>query len=220
MGGLSLLAGVVALLPVIRADRSQWLAGYAEVAESLTIPTVVAFVALVLGATGVGDEREDWTILYLAASPVARVRLVLHWVLASWCASLALLVPAVAGAAVLGLRGGMGARGVVWLVVAVAVAALAYCALAALLALLVRRAIILGMLYIVLWEGTIATFAGSADKLSLGAYGRRLVAQGVPTAETFRVPGVSVVTALVVPLAVAVAATWLGGRRLSRMELP
>ena len=46
---------------------------YAEITESLTIPTVVAFVALVLGASVVGDEREDWTILYLAATPVPRV---------------------------------------------------------------------------------------------------------------------------------------------------
>ena len=65
-----------------------------------------------------------------------------------------------------------------------------------------------------LWEATIATFADSADKLSLGAYGRRLVAAGVPDAETFRVPPVGAVTAVIVLLAVAAAGIWLGGRRL------
>ncbi|MFN8123580.1 MAG: hypothetical protein U0237_14245 [Thermoleophilia bacterium] len=220
LGVLSVIAGAIAVLIRVRADEFRWLDRYAEVTESLTIPTVVAFVALVLGASVVGDEREDWTILYLAATPVSRVRLAGAWVLAAWLMALVLLVPATAGAAWLGLGGGMGARGLLWLVVAVALASLAYAALGVLLALLVRRAIILGLLYIVLWEATIATFADSADKLSLGAYGRRLVAEGVPGAEEFRVPPVGAVTAVVVLIAVSAVGVWAGGRRLSRMELP
>lgn len=220
MGALSVVAGLLALVVLARVDTDLRLDRYAEIAESLVIPTVTAFIALVMGATAVGDEREERTILYLAATPVARVRLVAEWVLAAWAVSLLLMVPAVAGVATLGLAGGMGAQGLVWLCVAVAASALAYAALAALLALLVRRAIIVGMLYIVLWEATVATFAESADKLSLGAYGRRLVAAGVPDAKTFRVPDVATVTALIVLLVVAALATWLGARRLSRMELP
>lgn len=220
LGVLSVLAGAIALIIRVRAEEFRWLDRYAEITESLTVPTVVAFVALVLGASVVGDEREDWTILYLTATPVPRIRLVAAWVLSAWAMAMVLLVPAAAGAAVLGLSGGMGARGLFWLVMALGLASLAYAALGVLLALLVRRAIILGLLYIVLWEATIATFADSADKLSLGAYGRRLVAAGVPDAETFRVPPVGAVTAVIVLLAVAAAGIWLGGRRLGRMELP
>lgn len=220
LGVLSVLAGGIALVIRFRAEEFRWLDRYAEVTESLTVPTVVAFVALVLGASVVGDEREDWTILYLAATPVPRIRLVAAWVLSAWAMAMLLLVPAGAGAAFLGLSGGMGARGLFWLVMALGLASLAYAALGVLLALLVRRAIILGLLYIVLWEATIATFADSADKLSLGAYGRRLVAAGVPDADTFRVPPVGAATAVIVLLAVAAAGIWLGGRRLGRMELP
>jgi ABC-2 type transport system permease protein len=220
LGALSVAAGLLALVILARAAADVRLDRYAEIAESLVIPTVVAFVALVLGATAVGDEREERTILYFAATPVARLRLVAEWVLAAWAASLLVLAPAVAGTATLGLAAGMGARGLVWLVVAVAASALAYTALAALLALLIRRAIIVGMLYIVLWEATVATFAKSADKLSLGAYGRRLVAAGVPDAETFRVPDVSAWVALLVLVATSALAVWLGSRRLARMELP
>ncbi len=220
LGALSVAAGALALVILLRAEEFRWIDRYAEITESLTIPTVVAFVALVLGASVVGDEREDWTILYLAATPVPRIRLVAAWVLAAWVMSLVLLIPATAGAAWLGLAGGMGARGLVWLLVATSLAALAYTAFGVLLALLVRRAIILGLLYIVLWEATIATFADSADKLSLGAYGRRLVAEGVPGAEEFRVPPVGVTPAVIVLLVFAGAGIWLGGRRLGRMELP
>lgn len=220
MGALSLVAGAIAVLIRFRADAFALPERYADFSESLLVPTIVAFVALVMGATVVADEREEWTVLYIAATPVARVRIVAEWVLGAWCMALILLLPAVAGAAVLGWAGGIGVRGLAWLLVAVAVVSLAYCALAGLLALLVRRAIILGMLYIVLWEGTIATFAKSADRFSLGAYGRRLVAEGIPGVRQFQVPDVGVWTAVLVPVAVTVAAVWLGGRRLSRMELP
>lgn len=220
MGALSAVAGSLGVVLLLRVEESDRLDRYAELAESLTIPTIVAFVALVLGATAVGDERDERTILYLAATPIARVRLVISWVAAAWVMAMILLLPAVIGTAVLGLAGDMGARGFAMLVVAVALAALAYTTLAALLALLVRRAIIIGMLYIVLWEGTVATFAESADQVSLGAYGRRLVAAGVPDAEAFGVPTVGAWPALIVLIVVSGAAVWLGGRRLSRMELP
>ena len=39
---------------------------------------------------------------------------------------------------------------------------------------------VIGVLYILLWEGSIATFAASAGKLSIAAYGRALVAEAAP----------------------------------------
>ena len=40
----------------------------------------------------------------------------------------------------------------------------------------------IGVIYILLWEGSIATFAASAAKLSIAAYGRALVAERLPQA--------------------------------------
>ena len=37
--------------------------------QQLFVPTVAAFVALVIGVSAIGDEREDGTILYLVATP-------------------------------------------------------------------------------------------------------------------------------------------------------
>lgn len=220
LGALSVLTGLLAFLIRRNTDTVVHLDRYAEISESLIIPTVVAFVALVLGASTVSDEREEWTIFYFMATPLSRVRLMGEWVIAAWVASLAMLVPAFLGAAALGLSGEMGVRGLIWLVISMALVALVYCAVAGLLALLTRRAIIIGMLYIVLWEGSVASFAASADRLSLGAYGRRLLAEGVPGAKTFQVPDINAVVALIVLLAVSATAVWLGGRRLSSMELP
>ena len=58
-------------------------------------------------------------------------------------------------------------------------AALCYCAAAAWLAMVVRRPVVIGVLYILLWEGSIATFAASADRFSIAAYGRAIAVEGV-----------------------------------------
>ena len=61
-------------------------------------------------------------------------------------------------------------------------ASLAYCAAASWLSLKTRRPIVIGVIYILLWEGSIATFAVSAAKLSISAYGRAFVAHALPQA--------------------------------------
>ena len=39
----------------------------------------------------------------------------------------------------------------------------------------------IGLIYVLFWEGSIATFAPSARWLSLGAYARAVVAGGLPS---------------------------------------
>ena len=73
------------------------------------------------------------------------------------------------------------------------------------------------MLYILLWEGSIANFAPSAHKLSIGAYGKSLVAHALPQgAVATSGPG----TCVVVLAVVAAVGCWFGARLLSRVELP
>lgn len=190
---------------------------WARLVQRLIIPTVAAVIAVVIAASAIGDEREDGTILYLASTPLARGTIMTSQVLASWIASMGLLVPCVlaSGAIALGdrLEGGMLA----WPLAGVALAALAYSALAALLAMVTRRPIVLGILYILLWEGSIATFAASADRLSVAAYGRAIAVEGVVDVNA---PDASTTTSVVVLAVVAAAATWLAAVRLRRTELP
>src|SRR5262249_6198082 len=172
----------------------------------------------VLGVSALGDEREDGTILYLASTPLPRLSIVTAKLLAAWTATAALCLPGLLACVWLtvGLRGGATA----WALAGMLASTLAYCAAFSLLALLVPRPVVVGFLYILFWEGSIATVATAADKLSIGAYGRVLVAQGVPAATQQNVPDVSGTFALVLLLVVAAAAAWLGGGRLRRIELP
>lgn len=206
-------AAVVAVAGADTDPRIFW----ARLAQRLVIPTVTAFVAVVVAAGAVGDEREDGTILYLVSTPLSRAGLIATKVLAAWTASMALLAPSllVAGALALGDR--VEAGMLLWPLAGVALASLAYCAAAVLLAMVSRRPVVLGVLYILLWEGSIATFAASADRLSIAAYGRAIAVEGVVRVNAPELPATA---AAVVLLAVAGASVWLAARRLTRTELP
>ncbi len=66
----------------------------------------------------------------------------------------------------------------------------------------------LGVLYILLWEGSIATFAASADRLSIAAYGRVLAVEGVidVNAPEISAPVAVIVLAIVIAVAIRAAA--------------
>lgn len=221
-GRRTLAIGLLALLPVVAAvvfaarghvaPELFW----AREVQRLIIPTITAFVAVVVGASAIGDDREDGTILYLAATPIPRLTLVLSKLAAAWTASMALLAPVVIASGLIALRGG-GAGQIAWPLAGVALACLGYCAAAGWLAMTVRRPVMVGVLYILLWEGSIATFAASADRFSLAAYGRAVAVEGVIDVNA---PPTSAGVAAIVLVVVGAVAAWAAARRFTRTELP
>ena len=136
---------------------------WARLLQRLVIPTITAFIAIVIGASAIADEREDGTI------PLSRLTIIVTKIAAAWTATLALLVPAVLVSAAIALGGEADTAQIAWPLAGIALAALCYCAVAAWLAMVVRRPVVIGVLYILLWEGSIATFAASADRFSIAA---------------------------------------------------
>jgi ABC-2 type transport system permease protein len=214
---LALAPVLVALIYAVAAKQgAHHIRFYSHMMQELFVPTIAAVVALVIGVSALGDEREDGTIYYLVATPQSRLGLIVTKVAAAWTATLLLLVPSVVVSALLILKGGVDASSILWPVAGVALATLAYCGVAGWLSLRTRRPIVIGVLYILLWEGSIATFAASASKLSIAAYGRALVAERLPEAAA---PVVGPAPAIVVLAAVAAVTCWLGARALVRVEL-
>jgi ABC-2 type transport system permease protein len=217
---LALLAAapvVVALVYALAAKAgAHHFEFYSHLVQDLFVPTIAAVVALVIGVSAIGDERDDGTIYYLVATPQSRLGLIVTKVAAAWTATLVLLVPSLVVSAILILGGAADVSSVAWPLAGVALATLAYCGVAGWLSLRTRRPIVIGVLYILLWEGSIATFAASASKLSIAAYGRALVAERLPEAAA---PVVGPAPAVVILAAVAAFTCWLGARALVRVEL-
>jgi ABC-2 type transport system permease protein len=193
---------------------------YASLAETLFLSTAVAIVSLVLGASSIGDERDDGSILHIAATPIPRRTIILSKLAAASTAVLVLCGPALAACIAIGLGGDATVRAVLWSAIALILCGIAYSALFLVLALVSGRPVLIGLIYIVLWEGSVATFAPQANWLSVGAYGRSLIAEGLPGAERSNVPSISGPGSIVVLVIAAALFAWLASYRLARVELP
>ena len=217
---LPLLAVLLAVLDRALSTNTTPASRYASLAETLFLSTVVAIVSLVLGASSIGDERDDGSILHLAATPIPRSRIVVSKLAAAWTAILVLCGPALVACIAIGLGGDATVRAVVWSLLALGLCATSYAALFLLLALVSGRPVLIGLVYVVLWEGSVATFAPQANWLSVGAYGRSMIAAGLPGAERANVPSISGAGSVLVLLIASALFASLASARLARVELP
>jgi ABC-2 type transport system permease protein len=221
----TIMLAVVVLAPVAtaliyalaRPGGSDTMGFYSDIVQKLFVPAVAALVALVFGVSAFGDEREDGTILYLVATPQPRLELVVAKMAAAWTASLVLLVPSLVLSGLLGLGSAASLRLIGWPLLGVVLASLAYCAASSWLSLKTRRPVVIGVIYILLWEGSVATYAASAAKLSISAYGSAFVAHALPQSAP---PVAGLVPSAVVLVAVVVLAALGAARSLGRTELP
>ncbi|MDX6567208.1 MAG: type transport system permease protein, partial [Gaiellales bacterium] len=150
--GLAILPLLAVLLAVAdRAIRTDVIAEtrYASLAETLFLSTAVSIVSLVLGASSIGDERDDGSILLVAATPIPRRAIILSKLAAASTAVLVLCGPALAACIVIGLGSAATAQAVLWSAAALILCGIAYSALFLVLALISGRPVLIGLIYIV-----------------------------------------------------------------------
>lgn len=150
--------------------------------ESSVLTTLLPLVALVFGTAALGAELEDGSAIHLLTKPVARWRIVAAKVLAA-----APLTAALAGGATLLtgmiLGGDRGAAGVTLAyTLAVVVGSVAYVTLFTALSVLTGRALIIGLVYVAVWEGMLAGLFEGTRLLSIRQYVVGLVAAIDPAA--------------------------------------
>ena len=67
-----MLAALVAVVQA--ADGTADAKAFSSLMEQLFLPTILPFLALVIGASAIGEERDDGTILYLTSTPLSALR--------------------------------------------------------------------------------------------------------------------------------------------------
>jgi len=176
---------------------------------ALFVPvTVLLFASAVLG-----DPNEDGTLVYLWLRPVARWKVVL----AAFAATLTICLPLV----VLPMAVAAALAGEVDLVAgAVAsctLATVAYAGVFTWLGLRVKRALVWGLAYILIWEGFVARAGATPSKLSVRAATRSVLGRLADGPDDFLEVGAA--AAVAIPLVAGTAALLLAVRRLSRQDV-
>ncbi|MEO1065379.1 MAG: hypothetical protein AAFZ07_28515 [Actinomycetota bacterium] len=211
--GLGALAVVALLLGAVAGTGDDPLRDGTSVIGSFGLAVVVPVGALLIAASTLGDLAEDRTLLYFTMRPMPR------WVIATaaWLAALTLTVPAVAVPLIFSsLLTGEGAV-VTGAAIASLVGVAAYCGLFLWLGLVVSRALIWGLVYILIWEGFVASAGAGLARLAIRSYTRSLLSW--QTEIDLNLADRSPFWSVVVPLAVGAVAVALTARSLSRRDI-
>jgi ABC-2 type transport system permease protein len=134
-----------------------------NILDGLVVRTVLPLVALVMGTGAAGSELEDGTAVYVLTKPIPRWTIVAAKLLAAGGVTAVLVGPTVVatGLIVAGDQGG-GARIAIAYGLATIVGSFLYAAVFLAASVATGRALIIGLVYTLLWEGLLAgLFAGS-----------------------------------------------------------
>lgn len=217
--GLPPLVGWLFVVDQGDVDARQALNFTGGLLASVVLTVLLPLASLIFGAMALGQEIEDGTLAYSLAKPTARWRLVVTKVLVALGATLVSVLPGIwlTGWIVLDEAAHPVVRG---FSVGVAIAALLYCAGFLALSLFTRRALIIGLLYVIGWEGSLSRLFAGTRTLSVREYATSLseAVSGSDLAGPFTSP-LQPSTAIWMSLAVFGVSIALAVTRLRGLEL-
>lgn len=159
-----ILIGLTALAHGLRPqDASEWAR---PILDGFGFGVLLPLIALIVGTGVLGAEIDDGTIVHILTKPLPRTQIVLAKLLVAVAiTAVASAVPMfVAGVIADSVRLGLG------LALACTVASFGYCALFVLLSLLTRRPVLLGLVYVLIWEGLLGNLLSGTRALSIEQY--------------------------------------------------
>lgn len=211
LGALIVLVAVVFRLSGPSGSEAESFSG--ELLGGFGLAVLLPLVAVIVGTSALGSDLDEGTIVYLLATPVDRWRIVAAKLVVSWLVVSALVAVPILLAGIVAGDAGLG----VAYAVGSLVGALEYTAVFIALSLVTSRALIIGLAYVVVWEGVIGTLFAGTRILSIRQHALAIAdasaGQGAVPAE------LELGVALVAAAVVAGGAGWLAVRRLQRVEL-
>jgi ABC-2 type transport system permease protein len=222
------LAALFSLAPLViallfRASRATGAMDSAQflciVYRDIVVGTLLPLAAVVFGTTAFGGEVDDGTIVYLLVKPLARWRVVLSKYAAAVIATTAVMVPAVFLPWPALSAGTVAASLPLAFAAGVGIGAALYCAIFVTLGLNSRRALVLGLLYIVVLEFTMSRTIAGVKSLSVREFVLTTVAKLESDQAKLVGATVSIGTVWIMGAVILVASLGLAIRRLGTYEM-
>jgi ABC-2 type transport system permease protein len=219
---IALLSAIPLLLPaVLFATRGEGDAADFSLGlfRNLVLPVLLPVVSLAFATHALGAEVRDGTATNLLLKPIPRAAILAAEYLAAVLATLLVLLPLVAASQLIAGSAGSSSSLLVGSLAATATGALVYGALGLLLSLFIARALLVGLVYTVLWEGALVSVAPSASSLAVRGYAEGVLA-AVTASDGPAVPArLGPVSAVVLAAVVTLLALAFATRRLSHMDI-
>ena len=156
---------ITVLLKLTHPQQASW---PADILGVFGFSVVLPLTALIVGTSVLGAEIDDGSIVHLLATPVRRSAVILtKFAVAAAITMVFVAVPEL-------LAGLIATGGLTKLAVGVFAGALAgsviYNAFFVMISVLTTRAIAVGLLYLLIWEGLLGNLVSGASELSIGQY--------------------------------------------------
>jgi len=217
--GLALLPVLVALLFRLTDNEENPQTWTSEVLyRGLIVTAVLPLTALMFGTSVIGDEMEDGTAIYLLTKPIPRWEILLPKLIAPWLLTAALIVASTVVSGLLAIDS--GGRDVVFgAAIAMLLGSAVYTTLFVMLSVVSTHALIIGLVYVFIWEGAVSGIFEGVRYLSVRHY-----TLGVADWASGKVPNtfdayVGGVTALMLMAIVTVVAAIMAEQRLQQAEI-
>jgi ABC-2 type transport system permease protein len=188
----------------------------AAVLPSLGLHVLLPLISLIAASSLLAPEIDDGSIVYLLAKPIPRLTIVTSkLVIAIGCTLVFAVVPILVAGFVL-------ATDEPALVLAYAVGAVAggaaYCALFTWLSTLTRHAVVVGLIYVLLWEGLVGGLVGGVRWVSI-SWWAGAIAEAVSDRLDLVSPDLGAPYAVIATLIVLIGMALLAARRLQGFNL-
>jgi ABC-2 type transport system permease protein len=216
---LLLPAVLIALAALARALAGSDPGHTVTLLGGFALGTLVPLLGLIAGTGAIGPEIDDGSIVYLLTKPLDRHSIVVTKFVVAAAVVVALgAVPTLIAGLVLS---GTDERLAVAYAVGAAVAGVAYCALFVLLAVVTRNAVVVGLLYALVWESLVGQFVPGAQTLSVQQWALAITQWivGAPAERLGVTSAVGLAPAVVLLVLVTGGAIWYAGRRLQTIRL-
>jgi ABC-2 type transport system permease protein len=191
--------------------------------DNLVLPILLPLAALIFATNALGGEVEDRTLVYLTLRPIGRLGIVIAKLAAATLIALVLVEISLAATYAVANRGTVAGATLGAILLAGLGGCLAYGSLFLLVGLLVpRRALVLGFIYVLVWEGAIAGFSAALATLTVRRYVEGILHAGLSTTSLAAVQPANVdgLASTIVLALIVVGGLALSTWSLHRIELP
>jgi ABC-2 type transport system permease protein len=206
-----ILIGLTLILRASRPPGAQW---PDHVLGDFGFSVLLPLTALIIGTGVLGAEIDDGSAIHLLATPVRRSSVVVtKFAVAAVLTMLFAAVPELIAGLLAPNSGKLGFA----LFAGALVGSVIYSAVFVMASVLTTRAIAIGLLYVLIWEGLLANLVGGVRILSIAHYSLG-VANAIYPDQNFQA-GLTLTTSVILGAIVTVGALMLASRRLAAFAI-